>query len=472
VEARRVLILGIGPIPLENPDFQHGTCWRSWQLAKALHDEGHDIFLVCFRVTGSPGAKDRAARKEIRRERLRYLSLTEEEFVYLPLIRRYYDEFRPHCVVGANTYPSSVLALMDPEVPFWADINGYYMGEAQAKAARYRDDGYVKHYWDILLPVLLKADRFSTASGPQKSVLIGELDLVGRLNRRTFGYEFIGVIPNGREPAAEAPRPGAEPLVRGRVAPEDAFLVLWLGGYNLWYDMETLFVGLEKAMARNPRIHYVSTGGAIEGQDDYSFGRLRRMIESSPHRDRFHFLGWVPFEHLDACCRECDIGLNVDAPCYEVFFGARNRITDMMRAGLPVATTVATEISRVVADEQCGWGFPLGDPESLAKALLEAADNPAEVERRGRRAREYFLRHYTIAEASRPLSQWVAGSPEKSPDWRRPNAAGWPMPVREADLRAMSPPRRWAYRYAKFGARGLLARFLAPRKFPDRDVEE
>jgi len=467
VQAKRVLILGIGPIPLENPNFQHGTCLRTWQLTKTLHNDGHELFLICFRVTGSPGAKDRSARKEIHRERLRYLSLTEEECVHLPLIRQYVDEFRPDCVVGTNTYPSSILAQLNPEVPFWADVNGYFMGEAQAKAARYENDHYVKHHWDILLPALLTGDRFSVTSTAQKSVLIGELDLAGRLNCYTFGYEFVGVIPTGREPFE--PRPGASQL-RGGVVPPDAFVVLWLGGYNLWYDMETLFAGLERAMSLNPRIHYVSTGGALEGQDDYSFDRLRAMIERSPHRARYHFLGWVAFDRVDPLCRECDVGLNVDAACYEAVFGARNRITDMMRVGLPVVTSLSTEISHAVAGEQCGWGFAVGDAEAMAQAILLAADHRDELRRRGEKAQRYFERHYTLRESGRPLSEWVAGSPSKAPDWRCLNAAGWPLPIRAADLRRMSPPRRLAYRYAKFGARGLLAQLLSTRKRPERVV--
>jgi len=469
VQPKRILILGIGPIPLDNPDFLHGSCLRTWQLTQTLHDESHDLFLICFRVTGSRGDKDRAARKDVQRDRLRYLSLTEEEFVYLPLIRQYYDEFRPDCVVGANTYPASVLARIDPDVPFWADINGYFMGEAQAKAARYQDDRYVKWYWDLALPALLAGDHFSVTSTPQKSVLIGELDVAGRLNRHTFGYEFVSVIPTGREPSVFSHQPSA--LARGRIVPPDAFICLWLGGYNLWQDMETLFAGLEGAMARNPRIHYVSTGGMIAGHDDYSFGQLRAMIERSPHRERYHFVGWLPFDQVDALCCECNVGLNVDGLCYESIIGARNRITDMMRVGLPVVTTVVTEISQVIAAEECGFGCPVGDAEALAQALVHAAEHPDDLARRGERGRRYFESHYALAESGRPLREWAAGSPAKAPDWRSPNAAGWPLPIREADLRRMSWLRRFAYRYAKFGARGLLRRETRRLKSEIRNPE-
>ena len=56
--------------------------------------------------------------------------------------------------------------------------------------------------------------------------------------------------------------------MRGRLVPEDAFVVLWSGGYNVWSDIETLLQGLEKAMDEQPSIHFLSTGGAISGHDD------------------------------------------------------------------------------------------------------------------------------------------------------------------------------------------------------------
>jgi glycosyltransferase involved in cell wall biosynthesis len=456
-KSRRILIGGVGPIPIENPEFLHGTCWRSWQLAKALHDDGHDLLFLCFRVTGSEGAKSREANREIRLERLRYVSLTEEEFVHLPLIARYYDEFQPELVVGANTYPSSILAQLDPPVPFWADINGFHMGEAQAKAVRYGNDYMVKHYWDILLPNLMAGDHFSVPSAIQKGVLIGELDQAGRLNRHTFGCEFVSFVPEARDPV-DLESLAKERLIRGVIASEDSFLALWLGGYNLWCDMDTLFEGLERAMARNARIHFVSTGGAIEGQDDFTFGRFHARIQASLHRERFHFLGWVPSEKVDAFCRECDVGLNVDGRCYEVLYGARNRITDFMKLGLPTITTIGPEISEVVARENAGWGFAIGDAPALAEALAFAAEHPDEAARRGANARRFFEQHYTIAEATRPLRDWAAGEPVKARDWHQPNAAGWPLPLRVRDFEHMSPLRRWAYYYAKYGARGLLRR--------------
>jgi hypothetical protein len=155
--------------------------------------------------------------------------------------------------------------------------------------------------------------------------------------------------------------------------------------------------------------------------------------------------------------------------CYEAECGARNRITDMMRVGMPVVTTVATEIGQVVAAEQCGYGFAVGDAGGLAEALLEAADRPDELARRGARGRAYFERHYTLAESGRPLREWVGGSPAKAPDWRQPNPAGWPLPIRAADRRRMSWLRRLASRYVEHGAGGLFRKRRPPQGGKETD---
>jgi len=44
---------------------------------------------------------------------------------------------------------------------------------------------------------------------------------------------------------------------RGEKVPNDAFAVLWSGGFNTWADPDTLASGLILAMGREPRIHFV-----------------------------------------------------------------------------------------------------------------------------------------------------------------------------------------------------------------------
>jgi len=180
--------------------------------------------------------------------------------------------FDPQAVIGATVYAASVALRLRLELPFWADVFGDFMAEAQARARVGANDGVVARFWQAFLPVLEHADRFSCVCETQRWALTGQLGLSGRLSSLTAFEPLVSLIPC----AAEAQRSPVEagPLVRGVRLPEEAFLVLWSGSFNTWCDVDTLFAGLELAMRRERRMYFVSTGGAVRGHDEKTYRRF------------------------------------------------------------------------------------------------------------------------------------------------------------------------------------------------------
>lgn len=418
---KRVLVLGIGPLPQDNTTKIHGSCMRTLQFIDPLLEDGHTLRLIAMRITGL----EESFEKEVRTQEghLTYLSVDEVAcFRDNEYLQRQHDEFQPDCIIGVNAFPSTRAVQLRTQSPIWADINGYSMGEAQTKAFREDNDLYVRHNWNQEKPALERADKFSSASDLQRHILVGELGTVGRLNRHTMGYNFVETVAEGRK---DDPMILSENNPRTNYFKEDDFLILWSGGYNLWCDVDTMFEGVEKAMAQEPRIHFVSTGGVIDGVDEKTYPHFQELISRSRFSDRFHLKGWIPFEQVPDYFLCANIGINVDAMCYESMYGARNRITDMMRTGLPIVTTLGTEISRIVGDARCGLTFSIGNSEALSAALVYAATHPDEMKQMGNAGRKYFEEHYTFRETLKPVLQWVA-DPKHAPDW------GKPKPLQEA----------------------------------------
>ena len=167
------------------------------------------------------------------------------------------------------------------------------MAEKQGQAARTKCDDHLVEAWRKESLVARRADKLSTVSRPQLHALLGEMASIGRLNRFTFHYHFAHHIPEACHPAFLVPiDPKANPVLRGPVVPPDAFVILWSGGYNYWTDPKFLFDFIEGAMAADSRIHYVSTGGAIEGYNNETYNEFVKHVETSTHRDRYHLLGW------------------------------------------------------------------------------------------------------------------------------------------------------------------------------------
>ena len=282
---RRIMIFGIGPIAIENSQKFHAGGNRAWHLAKPLLDEGFEIILICMRVTNKD-SQNIPLEECSKNGNLTYYSVDEIAcFANDEYLVKKINQHKPDAIIGACDYPAARATAVAGKLPVWADIHGYPMGEAQAKAYHYNEQGYIHHFWNIHREVLRKADRFSVTSERQRMALIGELGVMGRMNGYTFEEQLVTQIPIAWDPST--------PYLFNSRLKEDPFIVFFSGGYNLWCDVETLFQGLEIAMRKNPLIRFLSTGGAIEGHDDKTYPKFQQLISNSLHKDRYDLKGWV-----------------------------------------------------------------------------------------------------------------------------------------------------------------------------------
>jgi glycosyltransferase involved in cell wall biosynthesis len=411
----RVLVAGVCPLPFENTPRSFGPGIRTWQFAWSLARAGHEVRLLAMKA---PGAYDEAPRSPEVRGGVAIERLSDVAILDPATVRAAVRGFRPQAVVGASLYGSAALARAGARLPFWADQFGHVMAEAQAKAAVEGRNWPVAHAWGLLQPVLRAADRLSVVSQRQRYAAMGELGAVGRLTAETCGYEFTAVVPCALVPPEEAPPrpPGATaPLVRGVLVPEEAFVVLWSGSLNVWTDMETLAQGLETAMAREPRIHLVATGGEVPGLDAGTWRRFEARARSSPHRERFHLEGWVPAARVASYVEEADLGILADRPIYEGLLGSKNRVVQWMGAGLPVLYNRIGDLGDLLETRGLGLTFPPGDAPAFADRLLWAARHAAETRALASRARAFALAELSFEATTRELAAW-AGEPRFAPD--------------------------------------------------------
>jgi hypothetical protein len=317
-------------------------------------------------------------------------------------------------IVSTTDILNAACAQASGTLPLWCDFNGHPLAERQSQARCFGSDEGLASQWEYVIPSLLRADRFSTCSEAQRLALTGELGVCGRLNRWTDGISLVNALP----PAAlltefTTSQPGT---LRGTRVPEDAFIVLWTGGYNTWADEETLFHALESALERIPRMVFVSTGGAIGGHDEKTFQRFQQRVQASPFRDRYVFAGWVNTFEVPGFYLEADVGINCDRQNLEGELGCRNRILDWVAARLPVLTTPVCELARDLIERDLAESFPPGNSKELADGIVRIAACPRNVLReRAERARAYLLEAYSPERAYAPLVEW-AQNPYHAPD--------------------------------------------------------
>jgi glycosyltransferase involved in cell wall biosynthesis len=414
----KILLIGTGPIFGPNVTFFSGQAHRSWHFARALAEEGYKLHILILQVEGD-ARKDPSQPALIPGERdgLTYFTVNAADpSDILSILTEEENLHSPDVVVAVNVNAAWLAAQLPTWAPFWADLYGHLMGEAQAKCARDQDDSLLRHFWRRQRIILRRADRLSTVSYRQKLATLGELGTVGRLNRLTIQYPFISVIPSAAsEEYLQLPNTGYSHEFRGKQFPVNAFALLWSGGFNTWTDPVALAAALSLAMEQDPNIHLVVTGGVIKGHDEQTFVQFAREMERTGFGDRCHYLGWIEGAKLLKLYQDCDLGLCLDALVYESVFGARTRLTNMMAAGLPVLTTVCTEITEEIAEHRLGYTVAPGDVQGYADAILRARRNPADRREIAARARSYTAKHFSYRETARPLLAWLR-APSLAPD--------------------------------------------------------
>lgn len=416
----KLLIVGTGPLFEDDVSYLGAHSLRTWYFVEPLLEQGHSIRLVTLPLfdPGKPEMHHAAlTRRSIDGFEYQAFSNCDAEFA-IRTLTRLARSFRPDGIVAINNFPSWIVAQLPLRAPMWADMNGYGMAEAQGQAAREGSDEGLENAWRVETLIARRADKFSVVSRAQLHALLGEMAALGRLNHLTFHYRFVHHVPNAWHPrfGADVSAPAvAQPILRGPVAPEDALIVLWTGGYNYWTDPDRLADFLEMCMQAEPRLHYVSTGGAIEGYNSSTYERFQARVEQSAHRERFHLLGWVPGADVPRIYAEVDVGLNFDEPNYETLFGARNRLTNLMAAGVPILSTHGTEISREIDETRCGLVRPAGDLDALRRALMEMLRSPQVRRYMSDAGRTTARERFAPARLAEAVCAW-AESPRFSPD--------------------------------------------------------
>lgn len=366
-------------MPDENTNSRPAAGLRTHQFLSVLKEQQNKQLLIitvampeCYRgMTINEG-------KIAGGKNFRHYQFSKDSPFLLKKIKRLHDEFEPDIIIGVNSYPSFLACSIDSKAIIWADLNGWVLAEGQAQAAVKGFNDYIRHYLNMEKKIIGRADYFSTVSEAQRFAVIGELGICGRLLKDNFGFEQVFTIPNatvffhGETEKDEVLVKKAEELLEK--VPEEAFKLFWVGGYNTWVDEDTLFKGVEAAMKENGNIYFVSTGGGIEGLSNETFKRFYEMVQNSEFKERFVFLGWVETKLIPYIYRRCDVGLNVDKMCVETLTGARNRINEMMKFGLPMVTTFGSEIAEVAVNAGCGVGVRSGDYVEMSAKIVEMCE--------------------------------------------------------------------------------------------------
>ncbi|MBW7885136.1 MAG: glycosyltransferase family 4 protein [Caldilineaceae bacterium] len=410
----KVLLIGYNPPQLVRNAKIEAAHYRTWQFLQPLVDDGHTI-LLCAGARGEPAEVEPVPPEWSRH--VRHLAIPFGEQNWIRHLQRAHDAFMPDCIVAVNFSHCLYATRLRTDCPLWMDIYGDMLTIMQASFYRTHSDRGLPTSLAYMQQVLQTGDVFSGCGEPQGHMLVGELAMSGRLSRRTFGYEFVRVVRPGMPPVMNGAGPASDrrACLAGRGIEDDDFVVLWCGGYNTWSDIDTLFQGLELAMSQVPKLHYVSVGASTYKGRDNVYERFSQMIERSPYHDRYLLLGWRPWHEMAGYYRASDVGINIDALHYETLYGTRTRLVEMIGHGLPIVTSLGSELSYLLDREAAALTFEVGDWEMLGARLVEFAKQPALRAETAQRANAFSANELSFYSTTAALRSWV-NAPQRAPD--------------------------------------------------------
>lgn len=432
----RIIVLGY-ELPSVSSTAIEARSIRTGQLVSGLLSDEHEISLVVSH------SNDKEEVSHGLGKNLKYHRMNFHKLGWPRRLKQIIKDFSPDGVLAVMFYNCLRTIKLGTEHPIWMDIYGDRLAETQiAEVAQGSNRGH-RTTIQYMHQILQKGDVFSTCSLPQKYALIGQLGMASRLNRHNAGYDLVhSILP---APIVNIRADHREEDNLSLNLPDDSFVVLWCGGYNVWTDVNTLFEGIQQAMDHDSRIRFLSVGGAVSLSGNQTYELLEDLVKGSIHQDRFHFLGWLAPSTLPSIYSLADVGINLDAYHYETLLGTRTRIVEMLRFGLPVISTRGCELSEIVEDEKLGMTFPIGNPARLSDSILALAKDPQLKITLGENAKKITSSQLAIKETTLPLREW-ANHPYHAPDHDRLIS---PLNFREAE-----------YQFRSF-IRGLLWKLFA-----------
>jgi glycosyltransferase involved in cell wall biosynthesis len=409
----RILLLGYIPPPLVTGLKIEAAHYRTWQFLAPLLSDGHTVSL-CVEQGVPENKKITIPDEWSNKPEIHLIPFGKKGWI--KSLQEIHDQFVPDCILAVNFYPCLYATRIKTDKPIWMDIYGDMLTIIQAACNRANSNRGLLTTMQFNRQVLQRGDSFSVCGVPQQHMLVGELGAAGRLNSQSFGYLFVEVVLPGAAPLEVHRKVGAqrERMANLGIRPQD-FIVLWCGGYNTWTDVETLYKGLVSAMAEDNSIHFVSLGANTYEAPNNVYQSFLSMIASSEFKDNFHMLGWRPWSEIPDFYSESDLGINIDALHYETIYGTRTRLLEMMAAGLPVITSLGSELSYRLRDLRAALVFEIGDWQEMANGLCKLSRNRSLHEEYASNALAAAQKDFSFENTTLPIRRWVK-APKLAPD--------------------------------------------------------
>ncbi len=225
-----------------------------------------------------------------------------------------------------------------------------------------------------------------------KIIVVGR-DMEELVQKKTFGLDVpIAVVPNWAELETVSPAARSDNRLLHELKLSEKFVVLYAGNMGPPNDIESVVAAAEN-LRDDSRFHFVFLGAGVKK------GWLERQVKDR-ELTNITILDPKPRTEQPVFLNACDLSL-VSLVDKMLGVSMPSRTYNILAAGKPVLAIAdeASEVARVVREEDVGWIVPPGSPDKLLEAINDAYSRRAELDEMGMRARKAAEQKYSLGTA-------------------------------------------------------------------------
>jgi glycosyltransferase involved in cell wall biosynthesis len=383
---------------------------RSYAMARALHERGHTVTMVCGSVQGGTTGLSGPFAKGRRSGLVDGIEVIELDLAYLNsdgFVKRAFTfiKFAARSVVIAMTTRYDL--VFATTTPLTAGIPGIFARWLRGKPFVFE----VRDLWPelpramgvIKNPLVLGAmSVLEWASYRSAHRLIGlSPGIVEGIVQRGVLREHIALVPNGCDLGIFAGT--VAPWRPAQVRPSD-LLAVFAGTHGMANGLDAVLDAATEIKRRGRN----NIKLLLIGQ-----GKLKPGLQARAQReglDNVVFHEPVNKARLAALMAATDVGLQILANVPAFYYGTSpNKFFDYIAAGLPVLNNYPGWLAQMIKDNECGFAVPPDNAVAFADALEQAADDRAALKNMGQRSRTLAEENFDRQVLADKWMDWVEG---------------------------------------------------------------
>jgi len=362
---------------------------RSYWLAMALKNAGHDVHMVCANSPDGNTGLTQAFHKRKRQGTVDGIRVTEFKLDYsnhLDFIQRSFIFFRfaLHSVKIAATDDYDLIFCSS--TPLTASIPGIVARWLRRKrfVLEIRDlwPELPKAMGVITNPLVLGAiSALEWISYRSAHACIGlSPGIVDGIRKRSHASLKTTMLPNGCDLGIFNTAVTVTPQIEG--IEEGDFVAIFIGAHGIANGLDAVLDAANYLKSQNiDNIKFLFLGS----------GKLKPELIARKERDQLAnciFLPPVAKDQLDGYMKRADAGLMVLKNVPAFYYGTSpNKFFDYLTAGKPIVNNYPGWLADIISEHDLGIAVPPESPAKFANALLDLANDPDRTQAMSRNTR-------------------------------------------------------------------------------------